>query len=71
MRGSASLAETSWFTWSAWVKWWSAWGEASRIAWTGPPRSEGSGRVDGPKGNLSVILDALSRSRGALSPAGP
>ena len=27
-----------------------------------------SGRVDGPKGNLSVILAALSRSRGALSP---
>ena len=27
--------------------------------------------VDGPKGNLSVILDALSRSRGALSPAEP
>ena len=30
-----------------------------------------SGRVDGPKGNLSAIPDALSRSRGALSPAGP
>ena len=29
-----------------------------------------SGRVDGPKGNLSVIPAALSRSRGALSPAG-
>ena len=27
--------------------------------------------VDGPKGNLSVIPAALSRSRGALSPAGP
>ena len=26
-----------------------------------------SGRVDGPKGNLSVIPAALSRSRGALS----
>ena len=25
----------------------------------------------GPKGNLSVIPAALSRSRGALSPAGP
>ena len=37
--GSASLAPTSWFTWSAWVKWWLAWGEVSRIAWTGPPRS--------------------------------
>ena len=35
-----ALAETSWFTWSAWVKWWSAWGEVSRIAWTGPSRSE-------------------------------
>ena len=48
--------------------------------WTAAGRSEemavyegkgGSGRVDGPKGNLSVIPDALSRSRGALSPAGP
>ena len=27
--------------------------------------------LDGPKGNLSVIPAALSRSRGALSPAGP
>ena len=27
--------------------------------------------TDGPKGNLSVIPAALSRSRGALSPAGP
>ena len=27
---------TSWFTWSAWVKWCNAWGEASRIAFTGP-----------------------------------
>ena len=35
-------------------------------------RSQGghSGRVDGPKGNLLVIPAALSRSRGALSPAG-
>ena len=24
----------------AWVKWWRAWGEASRIAFTGPPSSE-------------------------------
>ena len=31
----------------------------------------GAGRVHGPKGNLSVIPAALSRSRGALSPAGP
>ena len=38
--GSASLAETSWFTWSKRVKWCSAWGEASRIAATGPFRSE-------------------------------
>ena len=30
-----------------------------------------SARFDGPKGNLSVIPAALSRSRGALSPAGP
>ena len=37
--GSASLAPTSWFTWSAWVKWCNAWGVASRIAFTGPPRS--------------------------------
>ena len=35
------------------------------------PKAEHSGRVDGPKGNLSGIPDALSRSRGALSPAGP
>ena len=27
--------------------------------------------ADAPKGNLSAIPDALSRSRGALSPAGP
>ena len=27
-----------------------------------------SGRVDGPEGSLSAIPDALSRSRGALSP---
>ena len=49
--------------------------------WTAAGRSEGmavyegkgggSGRVDGPKGNLSAIPAALSRSRGALSPAGP
>ena len=37
--GSASLAETNWFTWSKRVKWCNAWGEASRIAWTGPSRS--------------------------------
>ena len=36
--GSASLAETSWFTWSAWVKWCPAWGEVSWIAFTGPSR---------------------------------
>ena len=35
--GSASLAATSWFTWSKRVKWWKAWGEASRIAFTGRP----------------------------------
>ena len=34
------LSETSWFTWSAWVKWCRAWGEASRIAFTGPPRPD-------------------------------
>ena len=32
---SASLAPTSWFTWSAWVKWCSAWGGgvADRLHW--------------------------------------
>ena len=36
----------------------------------GPGCGVASGRVDGPKGNLSVIPAAfLSRSRGALSPA--
>ena len=36
---SASRAETSWFTWSERVKWCRAWGEASRIAFTGPPQA--------------------------------
>ena len=37
----------------------------------GPGCQVASGRGDGPKGSLSVISAALSRSRGALSPAGP
>ena len=37
----------------------------------GPGCQVASGRVDGPKGSLSAIPAALSRSRGALSPAGP
>ena len=44
--GSASLASTSWFTWSAWVKWCNAWGETSRIAFTGPAQI-GQGITDG------------------------
>ena len=54
-------------------------GSLRRFApWTAPGRSEGGdavhegkggGRVDGPKGNLSVIPAALSRSRGALNSA--
>ena len=37
--GVVSLAVTSWFTWSKRVKWCNAWGEALRIAVTGPFRS--------------------------------
>jgi len=33
--GSASLAETNWSTWSAWVKYITPCGVASRSAWTG------------------------------------
>ena len=38
--GSASLAPTCWSTWSKRVKWWRSWGEASRIAITGPSRPD-------------------------------
>ena len=48
------------------------WTAAGRSGETRCSRGErGGGRVDGQKGNLSVIPAALSRSRGALSPVGP
>ena len=47
------------------------WTAAGRSGRRGCLRGKGGGRVDGQKGNLSVIPAALSRSRGALSPVGP
>ena len=50
---------------------WTAAGRSGETRYSRGKKGEGVGRVDGPKGNLSVIPAALSRSRGALSPAEP